>query len=214
MSIIEILATVLMSLGVLLAIVAAIGIHRFEDVLSRMHASSKPQTLGLMLVLAGAALASGSWAVAGMMLLVLLAQMLTVPVASAMVGRAAFRRGFVRGGAYAIDELSPRLTSEGDEDDDEDGFVDEFEGDEDGTIAIQSDDRFPENVVRPAEHTAALDLSNWGDEDEDADEDASDDDELDVDLADETEVEAGEIAERDRLAREEREARAAREQRR
>lgn len=208
MTLIEILASILISLGVLLALVAAIGMARFEDVLSRMHASSKPQTLGLILVLAGAALAAGSWSIAGVLLLVLFAQMLTVPVASAMVGRAAFRRGFVRGSSYAIDELSPRLADPEDVDDDEDGFVDEFEGDEDGTMAIQAAERFPENVVPPEDHTAALDLSNWGEEESEDEDDTSD---LDIDLADETEIEAGQIAERDRRAREERAARTARE---
>lgn len=98
MTIAEILASVLIIAGTVLAVVAAVGLNRFSDVLTRIHAASKPQTLGLMLVLAGAAIAAGSWSLAAMMLVVMLAQMTTVPVASAMVGRAAFRRGFVRGG--------------------------------------------------------------------------------------------------------------------
>ncbi len=196
MSAVQIVAIVLMSLGVLLAVVAVIGVQRFNNVLGRMHASSKPQTLGLILTLLGVSLVVESWSLIGMMLLVLLAQMLTVPVASVMVGRAAFRRGFVRGGEYAIDELSPRLADpdEG-EDDDEDGFVDEFEGDEDGTIAAQSEDRFPENVVPEAADTGSLAFSNWDEPEPDY---RPDEDMIDVDLEDETEREAVETVEKDR----------------
>lgn len=204
MTIVQVIATVLMSLGVPLAVVAVIGMHRFDNVLARMHATSKPQTLGLMLVLSGTALAVGSWALAGMLLLVLLAQMITVPAASSMVGRSAFRRGFVRGSDYAFDDLSPRLAGTDDDDDDEDGFVNEFEDDEDGTIAIQSEDMFPSNVVAPEADESDLSLVNWDEPEQESD----DDDGLDVDIADETEREAGEIADVDaqqRSAREQRE---------
>src|SRR5699024_6255947 len=114
------------------------------------------------------------------LLVVLLAQMGTVPVASVMVGRAAFRRGFVRGGDYAFDELSDRLADadDDDDDDDEDGFLDDHEG-----MAHDAEDRFPEHVGQPepeAVGTAGVDI-----------------DSLDVDLEDETEREAEEVAERD-----------------
>ena len=51
--------------GAALALTAAIGVVRFPDTLSRMHAASKPQVLGLLLVLAGAAMSmTGSAAAA------------------------------------------------------------------------------------------------------------------------------------------------------
>lgn len=194
MTIPEILASVLIIAGTVLAVVAAVGLNRFNDVLTRIHAASKPQTLGLMLVLAGAAIAAGSWALAAMMLVVMLAQMTTVPVASAMVGRAAFRRGFVRGGQYAVDDLTPRLAAEDDEDDDEDGFIDEGADDHQGLSGEEH--RFPENVVETSSEGSDLTLPNW--EEPEAGTADSDDDSLDVDLADETEREAEEVAERDR----------------
>ena len=190
MSIQEIIASVLIGAGLLLAVVAAIGLNRFSDVLMRMHATSKPQTLGLMLVFAGVSLAVGSWSLAGLLLVVLLAQMLTVPVASTMVGRAAFRRGFVRGGSYVVDELSERLA--GDEDEDEDGFVDEPD-DPDQALA-DGQHRFPVNVVSAADAAGAVTSRNW-EEPEAGEEDAAE--EVDVDLAEETEREAGQIAEHD-----------------
>lgn len=194
MTTIEIIAAVLIAGGVLLGVVSAIGLNRFDGVLMRIHAASKPQVLGLILVFSGAALYSGSWSLAAFLLVVLLAQMLTVPVSSVMVGRAAFRRGFVRGGDYAIDELSPRLADSDDDDDDEDGFIDE-EGDDHQGMADGDMDRFPENVV--TETVEPLTGTNWMDPEEQAG-DVEDEDIIDIDLEDETELEAEEVAERDR----------------
>lgn len=193
MSAVEIVAAVLMGAGLLPGVVAAIGLNRFDGVLMRIHAASKPQVLGLILVFAGASLAAGSWSLAAFLLVVLLAQMLTVPVASVMVGRAAFRRGFVRGGDYAIDELSDRLASPSDDDDDEDGFVDEEDDDHEG-MADAGGDRFPENTVTDA--VPAITGHNWEEPEEGADE-VEDEDVIDIDLEDETELEADAVAERD-----------------
>ncbi len=192
MSITEIIAAVLIGGGLLLGVVAAVGLNRFDGVLMRIHAASKPQVLGLILVFSGVALAVGSWSLAGFLLVVLLAQMLTVPVSSVMVGRAAFRRGFVRGGDYAIDELSPRLADTGDDDDDEDGFIDE-DGDDHVGMAGGGQDRFPENVVTAK--VEPLTDPNWV---EPEGGDVEDEDVIDIDLDDETELEAEEVAERDR----------------
>ncbi|MGP9539606.1 cation:proton antiporter [Brachybacterium sp. AOP43-C2-M15] len=191
MTTIEIIAAVLIGGGLLLGVVAAIGLNRFDGVLMRIHAASKPQVLGLILVFSGAALVAGSWSLAGLLLVVLLAQMLTVPASSVMVGRAAFRRGFVRGGDYAIDELTPRLADTGDDDDDEDGFVDETGDDHEG-MADGDKDRFPENVVTDA--VEPLTGHNW--EEPEGGDEVEDEDVIDIDLEDETELEAEEVAER------------------
>ncbi|MBK0331954.1 monovalent cation/H(+) antiporter subunit G [Brachybacterium sp. MASK1Z-5] len=192
MSAMDVIGLVLIALGALFALVASIGLERFSDVLRRMHAVSKPQTVGLLLVLAGTALIAGSWTIAGSMLLVMLAQMATVTVSSTMVGRAAFRRGFVSGSAYTIDELTPRLASTFDEDDDEDGFVDESQGPHLGEE--ESPERFPENVVGGAhEHADLSNLSNW---DEPEDESGPTSLDVDIDLEDETEKELEDVVER------------------
>ncbi|AXK45970.1 cation:proton antiporter [Brachybacterium saurashtrense] len=190
---VEIVSGVLIGAGLLLGVVSAVGLNRFDGVLMRIHAASKPQVLGLILVFSGAALAARSWTLAGLLLVVLLAQMLTVPVSSVMVGRAAFRRGFVRGGDYAIDELSPRLADAGDEDDDEDGFLDE-EGDDHRGMIDGAQDRFPENVVTVT--SEPLTDPNWEEPEGGADR-VEDEDVIDIDLYDETEREAEEVAERD-----------------
>lgn len=95
---IDILAGALLICGSLLATVAAIGIVRFPDVLSRMHAATKPQTVGLLLILAGAALRLQDLSDITILGLIAIFQLLTAPVSAHMVGRAAFRTGLARRG--------------------------------------------------------------------------------------------------------------------
>ena len=60
---------VLVLAGSTLALTAAIGVVRFPDTLSRMHAATKPQVLGLLLVLVGAAIRLRGHADVGMLIL-------------------------------------------------------------------------------------------------------------------------------------------------
>ncbi|MEH3032642.1 MAG: monovalent cation/H(+) antiporter subunit G [Aeromicrobium erythreum] len=101
----DVLAGACLLLGSALALVAGIGLVRFPDVLTRMHAATKPQTLGLLLVLLGLALRLQSVGVAVTLALVAAFQLLTAPVAAHMVGRAAFRTGFVDRDQLVVDEL-------------------------------------------------------------------------------------------------------------
>lgn len=163
MTVPDLIALILMILGALLTLVASVGLQRFPDVLTRMHAASKPQTLGLVLILGGVAIAIGSFAGVAIMVLVVLAQMVTVPVSSTLLARAAFRRGFVSGGSYAVDELSPRLARSLDEDDDEDGFIDEVDLGSDDHGLGGAEDRFPANVVnhQPRGDADLSQIANW-----------------------------------------------------
>ena len=69
MTVVEIITSVLVLGGSALALTAAIGVVRFPDTLSRMHAASKPQVLGLLLVLAGAAIRLSGHPDVGMIIL-------------------------------------------------------------------------------------------------------------------------------------------------
>ncbi|HET7305094.1 MAG TPA: monovalent cation/H(+) antiporter subunit G [Segeticoccus sp.] len=89
------IGTALLFAGALLCLAAAIGLLRFRDLLSRMHASTKPQVLGVLLVVVGLGLRLRSPLDIGMLLLVVVFQLLTVPVSGHMVSRAAFRTGLV-----------------------------------------------------------------------------------------------------------------------
>ena len=99
--------------GALLSLLASIGLLRFPDVLSRMHAATKPQVLGLLLVLLGVGLRLRSSIDVGTLVVVAVFQMLTTPVAAHMVGRAAYRTGNVRAEALAFDELTDGLSGSG-----------------------------------------------------------------------------------------------------
>ncbi len=96
-------------LGALLTLIAAIGILRFPDVLTRMHSATKPQVLGLLLVLLGLGLRLRDAGVDRAAALVALFQLVTSPIASHMVGRASFRAGQVRRDLLVVDELSDVL---------------------------------------------------------------------------------------------------------
>ncbi len=99
--------------GALLALIAAIGVLRFPDLLTRMHSATKPQVLGLLLVLLGVGLRLRDTGAVGMLLLVALSQLVTSPIASHKVGRASFRAGQVRRDLLVVDELSQTLEGEG-----------------------------------------------------------------------------------------------------
>ncbi|MFY1619951.1 monovalent cation/H(+) antiporter subunit G [Micromonospora sp. WMMD736] len=92
--------------GALLALCAGIGVLRFPDALSRMHAATKPQVLGVLLLLLGIALRLRSLADLGMILLVGVFQLATAPVAAQMIGRAAYRSGRLDRGLLDADELA------------------------------------------------------------------------------------------------------------
>jgi multicomponent Na+:H+ antiporter subunit G len=90
-SIPDVVVAALLVTGALLNLVAAVGLHRLPDVFCRMHAATKPATLGLLLVLAGTAIALGDLRAATKLGLVAVLQFATNPVGSHMVGRASWR---------------------------------------------------------------------------------------------------------------------------
>ncbi|MER6592626.1 monovalent cation/H(+) antiporter subunit G [Micromonospora purpureochromogenes] len=92
--------------GALLSLAAGIGVLRFPDVLDRMHAATKPQVLGALLLLLGLALRLRSPADLGMIALVAVFQLATAPVAAQMIGRAAYRSGRVDRTLLDRDELA------------------------------------------------------------------------------------------------------------
>ena len=51
----------LLLVGRLLALIAAIGMARFNNLFSRMHAATKPQVLGMVLILVGIGLRVEDW---------------------------------------------------------------------------------------------------------------------------------------------------------
>ncbi len=110
---VEVVSAALMLVGATSCLLGAIGLVRLPDLPARLQAATKPQTLGLALVLAGTALRVEA-ASAVTLGLVVLFQVMTAPVVSQLVGRAAYRTGGVPQGALVVDELAERLSADGD----------------------------------------------------------------------------------------------------
>ncbi len=91
MSVPDLVAGVLVLCGSALALTAAIGVARFPDTLSRMHPATKPQVLGLLLVLVGAAVRLRGNVDVGMLMLTGLFAVITAPVVANRVGQLAYR---------------------------------------------------------------------------------------------------------------------------
>lgn len=107
----DILSLILVISGSLLILAAAIGLARFKDTMSRVHAVTKPQTTGLILIIMGAFIritGAESFSVAergdlGILILLVLFAMFTSPVTAQRTSRIARREGL-----YAPEESMAR----------------------------------------------------------------------------------------------------------
>lgn len=79
--------------GGVFAVIGAVGLLRLPDVLIRMHASTKIGTLACALVMAGAAVGFGATSEVARAVLIVLFLLLTAPIGSHMIGRAAIATG-------------------------------------------------------------------------------------------------------------------------
>lgn len=104
-AVIDAVTAVLLIVGALMSLGAAIGLLRFPDLMSRMHAATKPQVLGLFLVLAAIGLQMREWWVWPILAVAWIFQLLTVPVSAHMVGRAGYRTKHLHPELLSIDEL-------------------------------------------------------------------------------------------------------------
>ncbi len=90
--------------GATLVLIAAIGVVRFPDALTRMHALAKASTLGVLLILAGAAVNLDDVNDVTSVVLAGVLHVLTSPPASNMVSRAAYLVEGMAGENDAVDE--------------------------------------------------------------------------------------------------------------
>src|SRR6478609_405114 len=102
---IDLASAVFMVVGALMSLGAAIGLLRFPDLMSRMHAATKPQVLGLFLLLAAIGLQLRTWWVWPVLVVAWIFQLLTVPVSAHMVGRAGYRTKHLHRELLTTDEL-------------------------------------------------------------------------------------------------------------
>ena len=105
----DIAEMVCLLLGALLSVAAGVGLIRFPDAIARMHATTKPQILGLTLILVAIALEARSWPTLLALSPVLIFQMLTAPISAHMVGRAGYRTGAFRADRLLVDELDAAI---------------------------------------------------------------------------------------------------------
>jgi multicomponent Na+:H+ antiporter subunit G len=84
---------VLVQVGAGFLLLAAVGLLRLPDVFARMHAATKAASLGLACILAGTALLIPSPVAVLKIVLAIIFQFATAPVAAHAIGRAAYRAG-------------------------------------------------------------------------------------------------------------------------
>jgi multicomponent Na+:H+ antiporter subunit G len=105
----DILGSALIVLGTLLIVLAAFGLLRMPDIYLRLSATSKSSSLGIACVLAGVALLMLDTGVTLRALIIVAFVFLTVPVASHILGRAAYRAGTGLWAGSVVDEMGEEL---------------------------------------------------------------------------------------------------------
>ena len=106
-TVMDVVSAILILVGSIFAFTAAVGIVRFPDTLSRMHAATKPQVVGLIMVLTGAVLQLRGNVDIWMLLLVGVFTLVTAPVIAHTVGRVAYREQRGRDGLLIVNEREP-----------------------------------------------------------------------------------------------------------
>lgn len=102
----DILVAVLLIVGCFMSLIAGIGLLTFPDMLTRMHAATKPQVLGFLLIFAALAIHLRSWAVIPVLAVAWGMQLLTAPVSAHMIGRSGYRTKHAAKETLFSDELS------------------------------------------------------------------------------------------------------------
>ena len=89
----DFLTLLLLLTGAGFFLAGTVGLLRFPDVYTRLHALTKADNVGLGLVVAGLVLQAESWAAAGKLLLIWLLVLLASASVAHLVARTALRKG-------------------------------------------------------------------------------------------------------------------------
>ena len=89
----DILTTLLLIVGAFFFIAGTVGLLRFPDVYTRLHALTKADNLGLGLLIVGLALQAESWMVMAKLFLIWFLVMLASASVAHLVARAAQHKG-------------------------------------------------------------------------------------------------------------------------
>ncbi len=112
MNLTELVVGVLSLIGAGLVALAGVGIVRLPDPLTRASAVSKAAALGVVFVIVAVAVANRSVAVLGVLVLIAIAHVVTVPLSGMALGRAAYRSGTARPPLTRVDEPAQRQAAD------------------------------------------------------------------------------------------------------
>ena len=109
----EWIAATLILLGCLFCLVAAVGLVRLPDTLTRMHAATKAGTLGAGMIMAAVAVFFADIGIVMRAMLGLVFLYMTAPVGAHLIGRAAYRSGIRLSARTWVDHLHDDRDGEG-----------------------------------------------------------------------------------------------------
>ncbi len=89
----DFLSAALLIAGAVFFLAGTLGLLRFPDVYTRLHALTKADNVGLGLMVAGLAVQAETWAAAGKLLLIWLLVLLAGASVAHLVARGALQRG-------------------------------------------------------------------------------------------------------------------------
>lgn len=93
MTVIDYLSVALLIGGAIFFLAGTLGLLRFPDVYTRLHALTKADNLGLGLMISGLALQAETWADAGKLLLIWLLVLLAGASVAHLIANEALRKG-------------------------------------------------------------------------------------------------------------------------
>lgn len=108
----ESLSLLLLLLGSIFMLLAAIGLARMPDVFMRLHSTTKSTTLGVGCIMLGVALLFNDFAIGVRALAIVAFMFSTTPVAAHMIGRAAYLSGVPLWKGTLSDEMRGRYDLE------------------------------------------------------------------------------------------------------
>lgn len=107
----DLIAIVLVAVSGVLSLAAGVGLLRLPDTMQRLHAGSKPQVLGVIVICVAVVVRVPNLQVVGLAVLVVLFQMLTQPISAHMAARAAYRSGAYDPALVVVDEFADDVSA-------------------------------------------------------------------------------------------------------
>jgi len=89
----EIIAVIMIALGLLFLVISAVGMLRLPDFYSRLHASGNSETLGMMLTLLGFVIYEGTNLISFKLIFIFLFVFIGNPIGTHILSKAAYKTG-------------------------------------------------------------------------------------------------------------------------